>query len=79
MLTGGVLFVPRALYRNLLLGPFPVMAIPKGFLIQPIDSGEVANRLVELALSDPAGRVSDVVGPEVRTAAELARLPPSDR
>jgi uncharacterized protein YbjT (DUF2867 family) len=44
---------------------------PKGFLFQPIDVGEVADRLVELALAAPAGRVLDVGGPEVRTAAEL--------
>ncbi len=41
--------------------------------MQPIDVGEVADRLVELALADPAGRVPDVGGPEVRTMAELAR------
>lgn len=51
----------------------PVMAIPKGFLGQPIDAGEVADRLVELALSEPAGRVPDIGGPEVRTLADAAR------
>ena len=51
----------------------PIMPIPKGFLLQPIDVGEVADRLVELALADPAGRVPNVGGPEVRTMAELAR------
>ena len=49
------------------------MPVPKRFLLQPIDIGEVADRLVELALADPAGRVPDVGGPEVRTLAELAR------
>lgn len=51
----------------------PVAAIPKDFLFQPVDVGEVAGRLAELALSEPAGRVPDLGGPEVRTAAELAR------
>lgn len=51
----------------------PVVPMPKGFLLQPIDVGEVAGRLVELSLSAPAGRVPDVGGPEVRTFAELAR------
>jgi uncharacterized protein YbjT (DUF2867 family) len=51
----------------------PVVTMPKGFLLQPIDVGEVAGRLVELALSAPAGRVPDVGGPEVRTFTELAR------
>jgi uncharacterized protein YbjT (DUF2867 family) len=51
----------------------PVALVPKGFILQPIDTGEVADRLVELALSAPAGRVPDVAGPEVRTFADLAR------
>ncbi len=37
-----------------------------------MDVGEAADRLVELALSPPAGRVPDVGGPEVLTSAELA-------
>jgi uncharacterized protein YbjT (DUF2867 family) len=55
------------------LGRLPVMTVPRGFLGQPIDAGEVADRLVELALSGPAGRVPDVGGPEVRTLADAAR------
>jgi uncharacterized protein YbjT (DUF2867 family) len=51
----------------------PVALVPKGFLLQPIDVGEVAERLVELALSAPAGHVPDVGGPEVKTFADLAR------
>jgi uncharacterized protein YbjT (DUF2867 family) len=49
------------------------MPVPRGFLLQPVEAAEVADRLAELALSDPAGRASDVGGPEVRTAASLAR------
>ncbi len=49
-----------------------VAAVPKGFLFQPVDAREVAGRLVEVALSDPAGRAPDVGGPEVRTLADLA-------
>ena len=56
-----------------LLDRIPLMMMPRGFLLQPIDVGEVAERLAELALADPAGRVPDVGGPEVRTMAELAR------
>ncbi|MBD1842657.1 NAD(P)H-binding protein [Cyanobacteria bacterium FACHB-63] len=55
------------------LDRLPIMLIPKGFLLQPIQASEVADRLVELALSKPAGRVSDIGGPEVWTAADLAR------
>ena len=57
--------------RFLNRGPFAFF--PKGFLVQPIDVGEVADRLSELALSEPEGRVPDIGGPEVRTFADLAR------
>ncbi len=57
--------------RFLELGP--VALAPKGFLLQPIDTGEVADLLVELALSAPAGRFLDAAGPEVRTLADLTR------
>ena len=57
-----------------LLDRFPaVLPIPRGFRLQPLDVGEAANRLAELALSPPAGRVPDVGGPEVLTSTELAR------
>ncbi len=51
----------------------PVIPLPFGFLGQPIDSGEVADLMVELALSEPAGRVPDVGGPEVRPLEDAAR------
>ncbi|MDQ3913110.1 MAG: NAD(P)H-binding protein [Actinomycetota bacterium] len=53
--------------------PPAVMAIPRGFRFQPIEVGETAGRLAELALSEPAGRVPDVGGPEILTSAQLAR------
>lgn len=56
-----------------LLERLPVMMVPRGFLLQPIDIGEVADRLVELALSEPAGCVPGIGGPEVRALADLAR------
>jgi uncharacterized protein YbjT (DUF2867 family) len=62
-----VLMAIRALER------LPVMPVPKGFLGQPVDAGEVAKRLVELALSGPAGRALDVGGPEVRTLDDVVR------
>lgn len=55
------------------LDRLPIMFMPKGFLLQPIQTSEVSDRLVELALSKPAGRVSDIGGPEIWTAADLAR------
>jgi uncharacterized protein YbjT (DUF2867 family) len=56
-----------------LLERIPIMMAPKGFLLQPMDIGEVADRLAELALSEPAGRVPDIGGPEVRTFPDFAR------
>jgi uncharacterized protein YbjT (DUF2867 family) len=50
----------------------PVMPVPD-VPFQPVDAGEVAARLAELAVGDPLGRVSDIGGPEVRPAAQLAR------
>jgi uncharacterized protein YbjT (DUF2867 family) len=55
------------------LGKLPVIPIPSGFRFQPIDSGEVAARLVELALGAPAGLVPDIAGPRVYEMAELVR------
>ncbi|MFI0374431.1 SDR family oxidoreductase [Actinomadura sp. 1N219] len=51
-----------------------VIALPKGLRDQPIDVGEVAERLAELALAPgPARRVDDMGGPEVLTFEEMAR------
>lgn len=55
------------------LGRLPVVPVPGGLPGQPIDSGEVAGRLVELALSGAAGRVADVGGPEIRTLTDVTR------
>lgn len=51
----------------------PVLPTPSGFRFQPIDADEVAARLVELALGEPAGRVPDIGGPEVYEMADLIR------
>ncbi|MFE0175563.1 SDR family oxidoreductase [Streptomyces sp. NPDC059002] len=51
----------------------PVMLLPAGVSDQPIEVGEVADRLTELATAPPAGRVPDMGGPEVRTFPDLAR------
>jgi uncharacterized protein YbjT (DUF2867 family) len=52
---------------------FPgVTPVPRGLLFQPVDVGEVADRLVDLALSGPAGRAPDFGGPEIRTLADFA-------
>jgi uncharacterized protein YbjT (DUF2867 family) len=51
----------------------PVIPVPAGFRFQPVDAGEVAARLVELALGTPAGLVPDIAGPRVYTVADLLR------
>ncbi|WP_031486110.1 SDR family oxidoreductase [Streptomyces bicolor] len=51
----------------------PVMLLPARVKDQPVDVAEVADRLAELALGAPAGRVEDMGGPEVRTLDSLAR------
>jgi uncharacterized protein YbjT (DUF2867 family) len=51
----------------------PVVPVPAGFRFQPVDTGEVAARLVELALGTPAGLVPDMGGPRVYEMAELLR------
>lgn len=51
----------------------PVLFALRGTDFQPIDTGSVAHRLVELAAAEPAERVPDIGGPEVRGHADLAR------
>lgn len=51
----------------------PVLLTPAGVSFQPVDAGEVAGRLVDLVSAEPAGRVPDMGGPQVRTARDLAR------
>lgn len=50
-----------------------VMVLPAGLRDQPVEVAEVADRLAELAVGAPAGRVEDMGGPEVRTFESLAR------
>jgi uncharacterized protein YbjT (DUF2867 family) len=51
----------------------PVIPVPSGFRFQPVDTGEAADRLVELALGAPAGLVPDMAGPRVYRMSELVR------
>jgi uncharacterized protein YbjT (DUF2867 family) len=51
----------------------PLIPVPAGFRFQPVDSDEVAARLVELALGTPAGLVPDMGGPRVYGFGELVR------
>ncbi|MGW2701866.1 SDR family oxidoreductase [Streptomyces sp. NPDC001340] len=55
------------------LAKSPVVLVPAGVSDQPVEVAEVADRLAELALAAPAGRVPDMGGPQVRTFDSLAR------
>ena len=62
-----ILTVARLLSRS------PVVPVPAGFRFQPVEADEVAARLVELTLGEPAGLVPDMGGPRVYGMAELLR------
>ena len=51
----------------------PLIPVPSGVRFQPVDSREVAARLVELASGDPAGLVPDLAGPRVYGMDDLLR------
>ncbi len=64
----------HGLVRTLLAGAsrLPVVPVPR-ISFQPVDVRDVARRLADLAMADPAGRAPDFGGPEVLSAAELAQ------
>ena len=49
-----------------------VAAVPFRWQFQPVDPGEVATRLIEVATHEPAGMLPDFGGPEVRTFKTIA-------
>lgn len=53
------------------LAKLPVVPVFSGFRFQPVDTGDVAARLVELSLGSPAGMVAELGGPTIYTFAEL--------
>ncbi|WP_446217992.1 SDR family oxidoreductase [Micromonospora sp. IBHARD004] len=55
------------------MAKLPVIPVPGGLRLQPVDARDVAARLVELTLDKPAGLVPDLAGPRVYGMAELAR------
>jgi uncharacterized protein YbjT (DUF2867 family) len=62
-----LLMVARAMAR------LPVIPAPSGMRFQPVDAGEVAARLAELALGSPSGLVPDLAGPRIYPLADLVR------
>jgi uncharacterized protein YbjT (DUF2867 family) len=51
----------------------PVLPVPMGWRVQPVDVGEVAAHVVEIAGRAPTGGVVEFGGPEDLSAADLAR------
>lgn len=55
------------------LAKFPVLVLPRGAVLQPVESAAVAGRIAHAALQPPAGRLPDLAGPEVLSVQELAQ------
>ena len=55
------------------MAKLPVIPVPTGTRFQPIEAGEVAARMAELALGSPLGLVEDMAGPRIYEASELMR------
>lgn len=51
----------------------PRLAFVPDLPLQPVDVGEVADRMAELVLGEPAGRVPDMGGPRVERLPDLMR------
>ena len=55
------------------MAKLPVIPVPGGLRFQPVDASDVADRLLELTLGEPAGLVPDLAGPTVYGIGDLAR------
>lgn len=55
------------------MAKLPVIPVPGGLRFQPVDAREVAARIAELTLGEPAGLVPDLAGPKVYGMGELSR------
>jgi len=55
------------------LAKLPVVPVFRGVRFQPVAADDVADRLVELALGAPAGRVPDLGGPRTYAMVDLVR------
>ncbi|MCW2578505.1 MAG: NAD-dependent epimerase/dehydratase [Blastococcus sp.] len=51
----------------------PVLPVPMGWRLQPVDVGDVAEHIVEVVARPPAGGIVEYGGPEELTAADVAR------
>lgn len=55
------------------MAKLPVIPVPTGTRFQPVDAGEVAARIAELALGSLLGLVDDMAGPRIYEARDLMR------
>jgi uncharacterized protein YbjT (DUF2867 family) len=55
------------------MAKLPVIPLASGFRFQPVDTGEVAQHLVELAAGTPSGLVDDFAGPRTYTMKSIVR------
>ncbi|SCL17694.1 Uncharacterized conserved protein YbjT, contains NAD(P)-binding and DUF2867 domains [Micromonospora rhizosphaerae] len=51
----------------------PAAVVPRKSLFQPVDVGDVAERMAELVMGPAAGRVRELGGPKVESMADLMR------
>ncbi len=51
----------------------PVVPVPAGAVSQPVDVGDVADRVAALAVGPPAGHAPEIGGPKVWTVADMVR------
>ena len=51
----------------------PILPVPRGWRLAPVDAAEVAAHITALAGGPPSGGIVEFRGPEDRSAAELAR------
>jgi uncharacterized protein YbjT (DUF2867 family) len=51
----------------------PVLPVPMGWRVQPVDIGEAAAHVAEVAAGQPTGEVIEYGGPQEESAADLAR------
>lgn len=55
------------------MAKLPVIPVPANTRVQPVDAGEVAERLVELTLGEPSGLVPDIGGPRIYQMTDVFR------
>jgi uncharacterized protein YbjT (DUF2867 family) len=52
----------------------PLVAVPSGWRLQPVDTDEVAEHLWQIALGEPTDEVREFAGPEELASQDVARL-----